>query len=93
MSTWGAGVEKGADAVVLEAAEPERGALHALDEVVDRFRWPVRDVRLMPRDDLCRPLADRAVQARRASKGVDSSVKSRPISATHAAASSTSVWS
>lgn len=47
---------------MLELAEPERRALHPLDQVVDRFGRPVADVRLVPGDDLCRPLADGAAE-------------------------------
>ena len=82
---------------MLEAAEAECGALHAFGQIVDRFGGSVAEVRLMPGNDLGDSpiwVAHLAmVRPRRwTSKGIDSSVKSRAISVTHAVANAGLVW-
>src|SRR6476620_1543523 len=57
-----AGVEQGADAVVAEAAHPERHSLHALDEVVEGLGRPVGDVGTVPGHDLIAPPLDGAAE-------------------------------
>ena len=50
-----AGIEQRSDSVVAEAAEPECGALHALDQIVGGFGWRVGDMGLVPGCDLVFP--------------------------------------
>ena len=56
------GVEQGSDPVVGEVAEPKRGALDPLDEVVDGLGGPVRDTGSLPRGDLVGPADDGAAE-------------------------------
>ena len=48
---------------MVEAAEPECGAFDAFDQIVDRLRGSVGDVRRVPGDDLLFPAFDRATEA------------------------------
>jgi hypothetical protein len=58
-----AGVEQAADAVMSEVHQPERDALDAFRQVVHGFGWAIRDVGVVPRDDLVVPTGDGASES------------------------------
>ena len=65
-----AGVKRGADAVVGEAAEPEGSAFDASGEVVDRFGGAVGEVGAVPVHDRLMPAAEGAAEAAQLGRAV-----------------------